>query len=356
MSRISEPQTRSELPKWMFFHVAEFDLFIAVIPFAATMLVIAAGLRARADRQVRLLAVMCLTLSAPVFAAVAAYSSVVEEPVAGYASGAGANERATFVLAPLALIALMVWLRDRPGSRPGVVTAAFAAGLLPAVIPLEQFAENVVRVQAFSLIPWVETTQYAHGRAGMVTASLILGLLFVIFALTRAPAFAFVATVGAVFITVTLVANTLILITADWTRLVGIGGSPGWVDRVAERNRVSVLWYERPGRPWAPLAGRHRIIWLNEFYNRSIGDVYEIGSPVPYGVDLPATPVRLSSGRVVLEDGRPAQLGPLVLTPCFIRVEGERVASDPVTKAAVYRVGSTTRVRVSAPDSHAPGC
>ena len=83
--------------------------------------------------------------------------------------------------------------------------------------------------------------------------------------------------------------------------------------------------------------------------------MYEIGSPVPYGVDLPTTPVRLSSGRVVLEDGRPAPLGPLVLAPCFVRVEEKRIASDPVTKAAVYRVGSTARVSVSAPDGHAPG-
>ena len=87
-----------------------------------------------------------------------------------------------------------------------------------------------------------------------------------------------------------------------------------------------MLWYERPGRPWVQRAGRHRIIWLNEFYSPSIGDVYEIGSPVPYGVDLPTTPVRLSSGRVVLEDGRPAPLGPLVLAPCFVRVEGKRIS------------------------------
>ena len=145
-----------ELLRWTLYHLAAFDLFLAVIPFAATVLAVAGGLRRAADRRVRLFAVMSVTIGLSLFGAVANYS--VNSPTApfGYAPGAGANERATFVLAPLAFIGLVVWLRDRPWPRVAAVAAGAGAGLLPGVIPLERFAQNVVSVQAFSLIPWVE--------------------------------------------------------------------------------------------------------------------------------------------------------------------------------------------------------
>lgn len=337
------------LPSWMFFHVAAFDFFVAVIPFAATALVIVAGLRRDADRRVRLLAVMSVAMSAPVFAAVAAYSSNPSPSVFGYASGAGANERATFVLAPLVLIGLMVWLRDRPGSRLAVVAVALGAAVLPAAVPLDRFAENVVKVQAFSLIPWVEAPHITHGRASLLVASLALGGIFLSLALVRARDVAFVAPVAAAFIAATMVAQTFIEITSEWTRLVGVGGSPSWVDRAVQRESVSVLWYERPGRPWVPLAPRHRIVWLSEFYNRNIGSVYELGSPMPYGIDLPSTRVRLAGRLVVLDDGRPAAMGRFVLAPCYVHVDGEPVARNTATGAAVYRVRGAVRATVSEP-------
>jgi len=337
------------MPRWMLYHLAAFDFFIAVIPFAATALVVVAGLRRAADSRVRLFAVLCLTLSAPVLAAVAAYSSNPSPPALGYASGAGGNERATFVLAPLALIGLMIWLRDRPGTRRTIVAVGVCAAVLPAAVPLDRFAENVVKVQAFSLIPWVEAPEITQGRAGMLTVSLALGAIFLVLALIRARDVAFVTTVAAAFIAAMMVAQTFVEITSEWTRRVGIGDTTGWVDRVANGESVSVLWYERPGKLWEPLEARHRIVWLDEFYNRSIGDVYELGSPMPYGVDLPTTPVRLSKGRVVLEDGTPAPLGSLVLAPCYVHLVGDVVARDSATGASVYRVSGPVRAAVTRP-------
>jgi hypothetical protein len=120
--------------------------------------------------------------------------------VFGYASGAGANERATFVLAPLAIIGLMVWLRDRCGSRPAILLAALAAALLPVAIPLDTFEQNVVRVQAFSLIPWIEAPRFTFGGGGLVFVSLALGVGFAVLARAKARDFAFVAPVAAVFV------------------------------------------------------------------------------------------------------------------------------------------------------------
>lgn len=335
------------VPSWMLFHVAAFDLYVAVIPFAATVLLIARGLRRNVDRRVRLLSVLTLAASVPLFTAVAAYSSNPSPAQFGYASGAGANERATFVLAPLVFIGFMAWLRERPGSQRGVGASVLIAALIPAAIPLDQFAQNYVGVQAFSLVPWVGAHDYTYWPIGLLAFTLTLGAFFVILLRMGARDGVFVAPVVATFIATTMIAHTVIEISSKWARSAGLGESSGWVDRVAGDAEVSVLWYERV--PSTTPAARHRVVWLNEFFNRSIGTVYELGSPLPYAVELASTRVRLADGNVVLEDGTPAPLGPLVLAPCFVRVEGEPIARDPLTGAVVYRVAGVVRATVMEP-------
>jgi hypothetical protein len=184
-----------------------------------------------------------------------------------------------------------------------------------------------------------------------VLVSLALGAGFAVLARARARDFAFIAPVVAVFIVVTMFAQTLIEISSEWARNAGVGSSPSWIDRAVKRQTVSVLWYEPPGQPWAQPAGRHRIVWLNEFYNRSVGGVYELGSPMPYGTDFPTHRVRLDGRKVLLEDGRPAPLGPLVLAPCYVRVDGEPIVYDAMTGATVYRVSGPVGATVMGPGS-----
>ncbi len=157
------------VPLWMFLHLAAFDLYLAVIPFAATGLVIAHGLRRVADRQVRLLASLTLTVSLPLFAAVATYSSNTAPSQFSYGTGAGAHERATFVLAPLFLIALMVWLRDRHGSLRAVAAAALVAALIPVGHPIGSLRRE--RSEPSCLLAG------AMGWSSMTTASGRLGSL-----------------------------------------------------------------------------------------------------------------------------------------------------------------------------------
>ena len=337
------------VPKWMFLHLAAFDLFLVVLPFAATALVVVSGLRRGADARVRLFAVMSLAVAAPLFAAVAAYSSSATTSPFGYATGEGANERATFVIAPLAFIGFVVWLRDRPGSGRLVVVLALAAGLLPSAIPLERFEENVVSVQAFSLIPWVRARDAIHWPLGVLVAGVLLAVVFIALARRGARDIAFVAPVAAALVLVTFAAQTFLELTSNWSRSVGVGDAPGWIDRAARGEDVSVLWYEPPGESTVFPAGRHRIVWVNEFFNRDVGGVYELGSRMPYAADLRATHVRLHNREVVLDDGTPAHLGPFVLAPCFVRVDGDPVARDAATGATLYRVPKTVRVTMSEP-------
>jgi len=337
------------IPWWAILHVAEFDLYVAVVPFAATALVVARGLRRHAGRRLRLLAALTISASAPLFIAVAAYSSDPLPGTVGQAASAGAHERATFILAPLVFVGLMVWLRERPGRHLVVSATVLAAGLLPAVIPLDRFTENA-SFQAFALVPWVLVRDQVAWPVGVLVLTLGLGLIFILTIGTNAHTAAVIAPPLCVLVAVTLIAQPSIEGNAKWSRTVGVGQPVNWVDRaVGPDASVSVLWFEPGGRPFVQPAARHRVVWINEFFNRRIAAVFELGSPMPY--ELPSTSVRLEDGRVVLEDGRPAPLGKLVLVPCHVRVAGAVVARDGATGASVVRVSNPIRATVTAPDS-----
>ncbi|MBA2372383.1 MAG: hypothetical protein H0V71_12165 [Chloroflexi bacterium] len=252
-------------------------------------------------------------------------------------------------MAPLVFIGLMVWLRERPGRTPVLTATVLGAALLPAVIPLDRFTENV-NFQALALVPWVTLREHVAWPVGVLGFTSTIGLLFLLAIRTRARATAVVAPVVCVLLTVTLIAQSPIRAVAEWTSAAGVGNTPNWVDRaVGDHASVSVLWFERPGRPFVQIAPRHRVVWVNEFFNRSVGGVFELGSPMPYA--LPSTPVRLEDGRVVLESGRPAPLGQLVLAPCHVRVAGVPIARDPATGAVVVRVSEPVRATVFEPGS-----
>ena len=338
------------VPRWALLHLAELDLYLAVIPFAVTLIVASRGLRSSAGHHERLFVALAVPVCVALLAAVAAFASVPFLEVFKYPENIQRlQERNTFVLAPLFLIGLMLWLRDRRG-RPAVLLGAVTcAALLPAVIPLGDFDGNV-RFQALALVPWVALADDPAWPVVGLLFTCTLGLLFVIAMRARAPAAMFLAPMVFVFAVVGLTAHDSIRWASEWTRSAAWGKAPNWVDAaVGEHESVSVLWAEPAGRPFVDLARRHRIVVVGEFFNRSIGDVYELGSPMPYG--LPSTQVHVEAGRVVLDDGRPAPLGEFVLAPCYVRVAGVPIARDSSTGAVVFRVHGPVRAAVARPAS-----
>lgn len=334
------------IPRWIFLHVAAFDHFVAVIPFAATVVVVREGLRRNAGNAHRLIATLILAVSTPLFFAVALYSSNPSPGEFGYASGAGANERATFVLAPLMFIAFVLWLQTRPGSPRVLIGAAVVAAFLPATIPLDEFEENV-NFQAFALVPWVGVHDVVPWPLGVLVLTVTLASSFLVTAFRGVRRALVVLPVVVVFLGLTFIGQSSMELVSMRTQAVGVGQSLTWVDdAVGRRGPVSVLWYEESGQPYVPVASRHRALWLAEFFNRSVGEVLEMGSPLQYG--LPATRTTLDGDRVVLEDGTSAPLDTLVLTPCHVRVEGEVIATDS-TGLTVVRVATLPKVTVGRP-------
>ncbi len=223
------------------------------------------------------------------------------------------------------------------------------SALLPALIPIDDFDGNV-RFQALALVPWVELGDNAAWPFGVLALTGALGAFFLLALRARSPGRLVVVPVVLVFMGVTAAAHSSMQWASDWTRSAAWGTTSDWVDSaVPKGSTVSVLWAELPGEPFVDLAPRHRVVPVGEFFNRSLGSVYELGAPMPYG--LPTTRVALAGDCVVTVDGQPADLGALVLAPCHVRVAGALVARDPGTGARVVRVDYPLRAGVASPDS-----
>jgi hypothetical protein len=337
------------VPRWFLLHLAELDLAVAVLPFAAMLIVVARGIRRDAERPEKLFVAVVVPVVGAWLLAVASFASVPFLEVFSYPENVQRLQgRSTFMLAPLFFIGFAMWLRDRRGSLALVAGATVVAVILPAAIPIDDY-DGHVRFQATALVPWVALREEVAWPLGLLVLTCGLGLLFVLAFRIRASAALFLVPVVCVLGAVGLTAHLSMRWASDGARDVTAGTIASWVDSVAGEQEVAVLWAEPPGKPFAELHPRQYVVFVGEFFNRSMGAVYEIGTPLPYS--LPSTRVRLTAGRIVLANGRPAQLGGLVLVPCHIRVAGVPIARDPATGAGVFRVTTPLRVRVDDPAS-----
>jgi hypothetical protein len=331
------------IPWWSLLHLAELDLYVAVIPFAATTLLVAGGLRTAAEPKLRLFAALVLPTTAGVLLVVGAYSSRAHAGAVGYLpSEARLHERSTFVLAPLFLIGLAMLFERRSFSRHGLFVTGVLAAVLPAAIPADQLGGNT-SFQALALVPW--SAADVRWPFACVLVTVALAALYV----ARAAPALLVGAVVLTFVVTAVSAHQRMDEVADWTQQQAFGGNANWIDDAAAGEPVSVLWAETAGGRFVPQAPRHRIVWLGEFFNRSVGRVFELGTPMPYA--LPSTRASLVRGRVILEDGRPAPLGKLVVVPCYVRLAGTAVRRDSTTGAVLIRVADPPRATVTAPDS-----
>jgi hypothetical protein len=339
----------AEVPRWLLLHLAEIDLAVAVLPLAATLIVVVRGLRRDAERREKLFVALVVPVAGAWLLAAASFASVPFLEVLAYPENVQRLQgRSTFMLAPLFFIGLAMWLRDRRGSLPLVVGATAVAAVLPAAIPIDEY-DGHVRFQALALVPWVALREEVAWPLGLLVFTCGLGVLFVLAFRIRASAALFLVPVVCVLGVVGLTAHLSMKWASEGARDVTAGAAARWVDSVAGDRDVSVLWAEPPGRPFAGLDPRQYVLFVGEFFNRSMGPVYEIGTPLPY--NLPSTRVRLQDGRVVFEDGLPADLGELVLAPCHVRVQGVSIARDPGTGARVLRVTTPVHARVADPGS-----
>jgi len=335
---------------WFVRHLADLDLYVGLVPFAATLILLARSLAGRADRVTDEFVALAGWTIVCMVTTVAAYAS---KPLAGgegyIATEARLHERNMFAVVPLLLIGLALWLeRGRPGGRLLKAAAIGAAVLLAALLPLERLGENV-NFQAPSLVLWM-----ADGITGLWPLTLIpLAVVAFVVMLGRGnrSRAACWAVVGVLFAATTLAAHASMSVASDAASTVGIGQDSRWIDHaVPPGASVLALWISP--RPGGDFGRATRDIWMSEFFNRSVGKVVEVGTPMPY--DLPHTAGSIDGGVVRDESGFPITAR-YVLAPCDVTVAGEIVGRDAQVDALVYRV-SGPAIRVSRTTQADPAC
>lgn len=315
--------------RWLVLHVAELDLSLWVLPFAA-LIVLVANAR-HLDRRLRVFAAVAVSLSAWLVLEVAAFASQYSHRV---------EERNLFYLAPLFIVALLAWIeRGQPRPPRAAIAAAGIAAALPGAIPFLSLLNITAQSDTVGLQPWWYLSASA-GRTSValvaVLVSIALGAAFLWLGPRYAPLLPVLVALG--FLVTWL---PIELWTHSFPRLAssayhqGIGQDQpkSWIDgAVGQDAHVAVLWS----------GGNALAVWENEFWNRSVDRVYDLGLPLPG--DMPSTRVKVDQVSGVLRDahGKPID-DRYVLTSATVELVGTRVASDPAKQLVLYRVTPPAR-------------
>ena len=315
-----------QVVQWLWYQVAELDLSLGVIPFAA-LIVLAVVVRGQ-DRRVQAFVASAVAITFWLILEVSAFASVHQLRV---------EERNIFYVAPLFLIALLVWI-DRGAPRPAVTAgvAALTAGALPGVLPYEHLITLNAVSDTLGLLPiWslhsalfpLEQVALVVTLCCIVAAGLFLSvprrfavvlplLLLVYFAVSQKPIMGKhrTASVGALFAGITTPHRD-------------------WIDRTVGSNvHVATIWTGNTN-PYA--------IWENEIFNRSVGPFYFLVSQLTG--DLPETGLTVDRETGVMSaNGKPLR-SKYVLTDSSVELAGKVIAQDARKGMLLYETTGPVR-------------
>ncbi len=257
--------------RFFLYHLAELDLYLGVLPFAAFVLL--ALLARRLDEAVAPFLAAGIALSTSVLLVVAAFASEFANRI---------QERNVFVVAPFFLIALLV-LVDRGLPRPLWLAPPVAVGaaLLPLTIPWERFIETAAISDTLALLPiWAAfgSLPFDSIDATVLIGGAIAAALF----LLVPRRFALVLPVATLLFFAAIGHNVWggergVKRASAGALFTGMRvGERDWIDRaLPDGATASVVWTGITDR---------FVVNQNEFFNRKVGPVYFIGGPTPGGL------------------------------------------------------------------------
>ena len=316
-----------EVAKWFLYHVAELDLALGVIPFAALVL-LALRLPRLAERD-RILVATTISLSFWLLLLVAAFASEQTFRI---------SERNAFYVAPLFFVALLVWIdRGLLREQPVAALAAIFAAALPLVVPYEDFIGLNAVSDTPALLPlgWLVARGLDMGAVDLVVlagcavaaaaflfvprryALVLPGLVLAYFAISHHPVIAEHRYRAA--------QHLFGGITAE---------SRDWIDRaVGSDAEVSMVWTGNSDK---------FTVWENEFFNRSVGPIFTTGPAVPGGMAQTPASVDRETGYLTDADGRRVRAR-YALTDASLELVGRRVAEDARKAMLLYEVDGPLR-------------
>ncbi len=317
--------------EWVVYHLAELALSVGLVPFSA--LIVLLGLAWARKTSVAERAFLAA-------AAAAITWEVIEVGTFASPSGFRIQERYLFNLAPVLLLALVVWLaRGLP--RPPVLTAV--AVVVPTALlltlPYSKLLTTVVFNSTFALIPlWRLRTALGSviwPVALAVAGAVLLGLLFAIVPRQVARWALPTAVLGFLMLSSASVYATITWQARGFRHAGGLRGDPSWIDHaIGKGKRVELLYT-------ADITDGH-VVWQAEFWNRSVRRLFGVTAQ---DASIPDVNAPLDAdGRIVpdLPAGSPDLHPRFVLAATGVAVAGTRIASSG--QLVLWRVRSPLRL------------
>ena len=314
--------------RFLLYHVAELDLYLGVIPVAAAIVLV--GRSRSLDRPLQAFLAVTLSLTGWFALVVATFASRFADRI---------QERNLFVVVPLFVVLLLAWI-ERGSERPRLLAPAAAAGaaVLVLAIPFATYITTSSVSDTLMLLPWWAVLE----KVGIGWVAPLAFLLCALFA----AATLFVPRRYAVALPLIVLAYWVVVFRPIWfgpypygvrqagagALFQGIRGAPrDWVDRAVPGGAdVAVLW--------TGSSDRFRVN-QNEFFSRSVGQVYYTTSPTPGGIAEIPVAIDEATGAVRTADGKP-------IRPAYLLTDGSvdpnalPVARDPLLGMTVWKVGA----------------
>jgi len=324
--------------KWFVYHLADIEVYLAVVPLAVAPIVLWRLLRsgrAGAEREASF-AALFLSANTVGLLVVAAFTSTPW----GYDR---LHDRYAFYLLPLWLVVLVVWLAD--GLPRPLVATAISVGValvLPAILPYHQLANEAgIDTVPGALWVWIDAQVAGPGplSGSRLLAAFVIGLLAAVLLLPRRLALIVPVTVLALFAVTSVLA---------WNRMIGApedavfagGLDRAWIDeRLPADAAVTKLYLESDACPTS--ARTRHALFLTEFFNSTVDRAAYIGDSVPDG--LPIERVEVEDGLLVLPDGEPL-VADYVFTQPGIELQGRRLASGTSAGLVLWETDGPARV------------
>jgi hypothetical protein len=317
-----------EVAKWFVYHVAELDLALGVIPFAALVL-LTLRLTRLAERD-RIVVATAVSLSVWVLLLVAAFASEQTFRI---------SERNAFYVAPLFFVALLLWIdRGLPREQPVAALAAVFAAALPLAVPYEDFIGLNAVSDTPALLPlgWLVARGLDMGDVDLVVlAGLVVAALAFLFVPRR-----FALVLPGLVLAYFAISHHPVIAEHRYRAAQHLFGgitaeSRDWIDRaVGKEADVSMVWTGNSDK---------FTVWENEFFNRSVGlPVFTTGPAVPGGIIQTSLIVDRKTGYLHDADGRRVR-AEHALTDASLELVGRRVAEDRRKAMLVYEVDGPLR-------------